>query len=95
MSHKEQRVKRQTFVREMLEEFEASEILQEMRNQLMYSKDRGKFFMLERLDREMLYTMQNEGYKIYKNLSLFQGEQVDEFVCQLFPYHNDQQTVIC
>lgn len=91
-SFKKQREKRRDFVEKMLEQFDASDILDEMYKQVSgYPNPSYK----ESLECEMTYKLQHSGYKVYKNLSLFQGEQVDEFVCQLLPYYNDQQMVIC
>jgi len=92
MSFEEQREKRKAFVKKMLEQFDASDILDEMHKQVSEYRNPS---CMESLEYEMTFKLQCKGYRVYKNLSLFQGDQVDEFVCQLFPYHNDQQMVIC
>ena len=81
-------------IEQLLETEFAGDILNEIHqcvhnNQTTHPTERDS--LIER----MAFLLSLEGYKVYKNLSLFQGEQVDEFVCQLLPYYNDQQMVLC
>ena len=81
-------------LKKLLETESVGDIINELHNIVTApSKHQGRVY--EEFMRETSFILGIEGYKVYKNLSLFQGEQVDEFVCQLFPYHHDQQMVIC